>query len=139
MSNDKTEIECFVKISPTDNNPIEWMQIIDKNNHDVLLHIPYTPKLKHRIKTFEEAIYKTVVPLPDSLEDDIIKCIDNMYIHYKYLIIPKRLNKNLTLNIEINKVYCSYTQLYFLNKLNLIGFINEIDRNKIHFTKYINS
>ena len=118
---------CFLHIPNKSSGPIQWMEIKDENNNnETLLYIPYISEFKQaRIKNFEHAVYKNVICLEDSFDDQIISLIESMYIEYKDVILvdnPREMNKDqeITFNIDIQN-YESLTQLYFLNKLSLLG------------------
>ena len=73
--------------------------------------------------------------MPDSIDNQIISLIDSIYLNYKDIILVnhslKKDNQEITFNIDLENTNYSLTQLYFLNKLCLIGNREEIDSSKM--------
>ena len=136
----KKVVDCFLHIPTIKSSsypPIQWMEIKDKNYIDnVLLYIPYTSEFKQTtIKDFTHAVYKCVLTMPDSIDNQIISLIDSIYLNYKDIILVnhslKKDDQEITFNIDLENTNYSLTQLYFLNKLCLIGNREEIDSSKM--------
>ena len=121
----KKVIDCFLHIPTIKSSsypPIQWMEIKDKNdNHNILLYIPYTPEFKQTtIKDFTHAVYKCMLTMPDSLDNQIISLTDSIYLNYKDITLVNSLKKDqeITFNIDLENTNYSLMQLYFLNKLS---------------------
>ena len=137
--NNKNNIvkDCFLHIpKQSSNGPIQWMEIKDKSNDQILLYIPYTPEFKQsKIKDFEHAIYKNIICLENSFDHKIISLIESIYFKYKDIIETKEMKEIITLNIDIQN-HESLTQLYFLNKLSFLGTIQNIDSKHMVVTLF---
>ena len=137
MNKNKTIIDCFVHVPNTSSNgpPIQWMEIKDFNDDDkILLYIPYTKfNNNHNVKNFKDAVYKNLITFN---EDDILNLIEEIYVKYKSLLLHRDLldikkQREIILNINLKKSNLSWNQLYFLNKICLIGVREEIDNTKM--------
>ena len=128
-------INSYLHVENNLNDPINWMKIKDENTNDILLNIPYTLTFVE-IKSYMDAVNKQAIILKDSLYDCYQTMINEMYEKYPKILLSETLllklkTQNVTLNIDLTKYEISYTQLYFLQKINSIGFIHFIDKNKM--------
>ena len=130
-------------------NPIEWMKIKNKdiNNSEVLLYIPFSPLIK--IKSFEDAIYKQKITLPNSKGECILQSINtlyknkNIYFSKEFLKeIDKLLNNETTIIIRLNIYYdlneenFTFSHLFFLNFLTKLGSVHaDLKRMTIEISK----
>ena len=133
---DNKNIKCYLN-NDIKNNVLQWMQIKNLSNNDILFNIPYIDKFeKHSINNFKDAIYKTPCTIEGSWDDQIENLIYYLYDKCKNLIcnIPVQLHQQFY--IDLTKSEITNTQLYFLNKLSNIGDI-EITEKEVKFTPFI--
>ena len=123
---DNKTIELYVDNFQSKNNYcIQWMEIKNKTNKNVLLTIPYSPWLQ--IENFTDAIHKQYISLPNSSIDYILQSIDILYNNNDIIFSKSFLNEIEELSdyaiirLEIQYTltnYFTYSHLYFLNKLS---------------------
>lgn len=122
-------------------NPIEWMEIKDKNDSNFLLfRIPFSPLIQ--TDSFQNAIYKQKIFIPNSKQDCILQSIKTLYNNKRvyfsktFLDIIKKFDNEtiLTLNINYNldDEKFTYSHLYFLNFLaNNLSSVNNVTSNNM--------
>ena len=140
-------INCYLDISPVSNNrdedpSIRFMRIKDQKTKKTLLFIPFILHAKSlgTIDNFEEAVYKSHTPLPNSIDEVCVNAIDKFID--KNLLFTEEFKKeyplaldNYKLNIALknNNNEHFYVILYFLHKYlsENIGHIKEINSQLI--------
>lgn len=145
-ANNKETIECYLHIPPLPNNdsqyfnpvpPIQYMEIKDKNiNDNILLYIPYTTSLKSKAISFNDAVNKSKITLPNSKDELFLeilqKCYEKSHLFFNKDIIFKNNIKDITLNIDLEHNYNNFEELYFVcNFLVYINPFTECTTNKI--------
>ena len=144
-------VECSLHIPENNNNNnnndndnnIQWMKIKEKISDNILFYIPFINKFKkHKIDTFEKAVYKTPLLMEDNRDSHMNILINQIYDKNSLLIyntIPPQQKNDLKFHIDLTASNYTYAQLYFLCKINRIGFINNIDEKQLDFQLFGNN